>query len=570
MANQTIYPFGTDGQLPSSIGIIDDLSTGGAGKALSAQQGVVLGNAVFGREGVTLEVSTTSCGGRITDTGTWKYEGNYYGAVIDVSAYRGRTLREVAGNGGSCAFVKSGFVNNAPVEFAQGWSAYQLTEAGSVNDFIVPADAVYFYYYVRSSNTYYTPQAISILAIEGLPDIKEKVSDIEEQLIDETSVVSDTIQGSDLVSCGGSISNENKWASFSNYYGGLVDVRASRGHLVKILANANNGGVYTFLKQGFTAVGDAPDYATGYNSTLPMTAGQEYELIVPDDAVYLYVYLRSRGTYYTPQTIALYMSLKNKVSELEGEIALNSGESLSLFSYNIGHFSLGVSKNSTITASDYVSKVDAFRALLSTAKPDIYGLLEYSAIFGKNTSGVNVNTKDELFNFEKTEFESTQMNYACYALFGGEGIQLYNVKINDFDCLANETITHTTAVTAQDYRYISADLYAFGVSIKLIVAHLAFDTNRPGVLQEAQIEELITKYANDPYVIMMGDWNYEDFTQFTDAGYSLANDGSFKTYPSGGTALDNICVKGLSIGSVKMPISGLSDHYPLLCKIYKS
>ena len=217
-----------------------------------------------------------------------------------------------------------------------------------------------------------------------------------------------------------------------------------------------------------------------------------------------------------------------------------------------------------------MSKVDAFRALLSTAKPDIYGILEYSAIFGKNTAGVDVNTKDVLFNFQKTEFESSQLNYACYALFGGNGVPIYNVQINDFDCLENETITHTSAVTAQDYRYISADLYSFGVSIRLIVTHLAFDTNRPGVLQEAQIEELITKYANDPYVIMMGDWNYEDFSQFVDAGYSLANDGSFKTYPAGGTALDNICVKGLSIGSANMPISGLSDHYPLLCKIYKS
>ena len=39
MANKTIYPFGTDGQLPSSIGVINDLTTGGADKALSAEMG---------------------------------------------------------------------------------------------------------------------------------------------------------------------------------------------------------------------------------------------------------------------------------------------------------------------------------------------------------------------------------------------------------------------------------------------------------------------------------------------------------------------------------------------------
>jgi len=39
MANTTIYPYGTDGQLPSSIGVINDLTTGGADKALSAEMG---------------------------------------------------------------------------------------------------------------------------------------------------------------------------------------------------------------------------------------------------------------------------------------------------------------------------------------------------------------------------------------------------------------------------------------------------------------------------------------------------------------------------------------------------
>lgn len=42
MSNNTIYPYGTNGELPSSIGIVNDLITGGADKALSAEQGVVL------------------------------------------------------------------------------------------------------------------------------------------------------------------------------------------------------------------------------------------------------------------------------------------------------------------------------------------------------------------------------------------------------------------------------------------------------------------------------------------------------------------------------------------------
>ncbi len=50
MANKTVYPYGTGGSLPSSIGIIDDLTTGGADKALSAEQGKVLNEKMVGIE----------------------------------------------------------------------------------------------------------------------------------------------------------------------------------------------------------------------------------------------------------------------------------------------------------------------------------------------------------------------------------------------------------------------------------------------------------------------------------------------------------------------------------------
>lgn len=46
MENTTVYPYGTGGSLPSNIGIINDLSTGGADKALSAEMGKELGERV--------------------------------------------------------------------------------------------------------------------------------------------------------------------------------------------------------------------------------------------------------------------------------------------------------------------------------------------------------------------------------------------------------------------------------------------------------------------------------------------------------------------------------------------
>lgn len=43
MANSTVYPYGTGGTIPSSIGLVNDLKTGGVDKALTAEQGKVIG-----------------------------------------------------------------------------------------------------------------------------------------------------------------------------------------------------------------------------------------------------------------------------------------------------------------------------------------------------------------------------------------------------------------------------------------------------------------------------------------------------------------------------------------------
>lgn len=59
MANKTVYPYGTDGQLPSSIGIINDPTTGGADKALSAEQGKVLNERLVPIE-VALDIESNS------------------------------------------------------------------------------------------------------------------------------------------------------------------------------------------------------------------------------------------------------------------------------------------------------------------------------------------------------------------------------------------------------------------------------------------------------------------------------------------------------------------------------
>ena len=58
MAKSTIYPYGTNGELPSSIGLVDNLTTGGVDKALTAEQGKVIGEIIV--NGIWEEIDTTS------------------------------------------------------------------------------------------------------------------------------------------------------------------------------------------------------------------------------------------------------------------------------------------------------------------------------------------------------------------------------------------------------------------------------------------------------------------------------------------------------------------------------
>lgn len=74
MANNTVYPYGPGGQLPGGIAIVNDLVTGGADKALSAQMGVELNSKLLEwgyvlEDGFFLVDSDLNIGAKLTNDG---------------------------------------------------------------------------------------------------------------------------------------------------------------------------------------------------------------------------------------------------------------------------------------------------------------------------------------------------------------------------------------------------------------------------------------------------------------------------------------------------------------------
>lgn len=449
-------------------------------------------------------------------------------------------------------------------------------EKGDQGDTGVSAD-----YPITIANNLTTDDPTAALAASQGVVLKGEIDQLGQEINGGGYAVITTMPGPSLSSCGGTIkSSDNTWLASTGYYGALIPVIDYRGIGCIIKKNTNGNHIdYAFLTAGYSS-GRAASFATGYSAVV--RSESDVRTTVPSDAVYLYVYMASPGAVYTPSEVQIIdtssevVGLSTRVDNIEEVDSLQSRflrclapKKLRLCTYNIGHFSGGSSKNSSITASDYEAKLLLYKNTIRQISADIIGVCEYSRIFGTNPDNEQVLAEDVLLQSFIPSLIGSQYNYSCNALFSKTIVE--DPQEEDYQCNQTAVITHTTLIEAKDYYYIEADLYMHGELVKLVITHLAFDNNYPGVLQGDQINELITKYSTFDKVIMMGDWNvanFSEFNAFTNAGYSLANDGTFLTYPSGGRALDNIIVKGLTISNPGMiTTQGQSDHYPFYCDV---
>ena len=177
MANQTVYPYGTGGSLPSSIGIVNDFKTGGADKALSAEAGKDFYQEVFGSpESVDLSGATVLTG-IITAEGKWASTG---GTCILLSVLPGDKLTLQANNtlDANYAFLsQTGMgANGSTPAWATGYSARVVLPLGDSVEVTAPDDAVTLYIRKTSSNG--TSMLPSVYKNSG--GLKEEIESITE------------------------------------------------------------------------------------------------------------------------------------------------------------------------------------------------------------------------------------------------------------------------------------------------------------------------------------------------------------------------------------------------------
>ena len=147
MANKTVYPYGTGGSLPSSIGIINDLKTGGADKALSAEQGKVLGNLLL--RDTEPDLSTFYHYARwINNSNKWEKQGSNEHFQCLLIPIDGVVSFRCTADGGDCtfAFLKTDSrVDGETPDFADGYTAKFYLLNGNTQEYQVPGDARFLY-----------------------------------------------------------------------------------------------------------------------------------------------------------------------------------------------------------------------------------------------------------------------------------------------------------------------------------------------------------------------------------------------------------------------------------------
>ena len=235
-----------------------------------------------------------------------------------------------------------------------------------------------------------------------------------------------------------------------------------------------------------------------------------------------------------------------------------------LCTWNIGHFSNG-SKPYSLISNDYGQQLESYRSLIyDEICPDVIAINEYNIVFcGEDNEDNPYMTSSLLFDGFKKNTIGPKCWGICNAVFSNHKMR----KSRPIYFESQKKTAGDDVVKSRENYFLESDLYVQGKKVKLVCLHLLFSNKLGEVFQQNQIEELVNRYKNTNRVIVCGDWNTEIYSSLKNAGYTLANDGSLKTFPSKSEALDNIAVKGLEISDMRMIKTDLSDHYPLVCRI---
>lgn len=302
----------------------------------------------------------------------------------------------------------------------------------------------------------------------------------------------------------------------------------------------------TFVPRNFTSTKPAEtEISSRQFSRIPIKRGEKVTITIASDEKYLVVNTEDGDG----NSVTWEISSRSKPKT-------STKTKFKIAHWNIGHFSMGTTDSTTITAANKAEKQAEYRALINSVGADILAVCE----------------DDYYFATDKTK--SRLAIYDCYSKCRIGYQVTYNANSLYFN-IGEMVDERSWEFTQQDmFRYVhEVRLNINGQNVVIAETHLDWSN---ATKRRAQIAELITHYSNEKYVIISGDWNVQtyvsDYDALKTAGYTLSLDDylpALPTYPDKETCLDLVAVKGFTVGKseVNTESISLSDHNLVTCEL---
>lgn len=323
MASTTIYPFGTGGSLPSNIGIINDLSTGGADKALAAEQGKVIGDYLFGNpydvdlSGVT--ISNYSLG----SSKTWNAGGKH--SVVPVTPgekiWLEVTESPVAG-GGWYGFLTSTYTppsSNSSIPLVTGTDRVWLNKSAGKKELTVPEGAAYLCYCPQDGTGSTASWALQKMSEPGM----------KEDYPSEATIV-DVVDVDAITEKICSLGSNGRWLLQTNQLQRhkVIPVTPGMTVMVKAKNSTNNGNFLGWLTSSYTpptANNQVIPYAGGSGRISQNDSSGWVERVAPAESAYLCLVTVNGDNYTTDWEVKRYINTSFK----------NALENYSLYKHDV-------------------------------------------------------------------------------------------------------------------------------------------------------------------------------------------------------------------------------------------
>ena len=265
------------------------------------------------------------------------------------------------------------------------------------------------------------------------------------------------------------------------------------------------------------------------------------------------------------------IALLGCITAVAGQVSRDA-DWFTVVAWNVGHHAMGKGMTPSIPPGQDDEYMRGYKAFIGDAR--IVGISEYSELFSTNSPRKTV---DVLYGDYDVKLVGTKRRRCPQgnSLFM-KGCRLIETKERDYP----------KRKRAHYYKFARVEMD--GREVCVIETHLDWFRGKNDPLREMhfdQIDTLIADMKNEKYVIIMGDFNISrmpgdtqtfsgEYDIFAKAGYTLANKGEIKTWPSyknykgKPVPLDNIMVKGFEMCDVQMKSSDtLSDHNMISCRL---